>query len=539
MSDFSFINELSCDGIQMQKCLQEFYECAITAEKYYNSKPELAVASIREGAELACSIYALNKNMIINIEGLHNCLHNDTRFVQSLDNTILNKLRYIEANAEYQTAIKGEIKKLLETFFDIAKDLYITLGGTNSSEKVLQIPQATKINNTGGLNTSVPFSQIVADAFKLTNNQLQKRKTGDEEYIKISTSSWNGMQKIIEGMKQDLNTVKEQLQCKDTFLKTIDQVTNNYKQKIEYGQKDINKNLAEMMESFKKLEMGSHEKNMKLEDIYSKILLTNERLDGIDQKQSNQQKFIYQYTYSIDKTLNRFVEINEKNMERLNESTKHVLEKVKAAGQESMKIAQDFSKQVKEISAKIQFSQNKEPSTLHFRQESKKQNKIITGMMSRLRMISLGRKNYYYRLIFVSLMISYPLWGGLSYLLLNRNLGSGYSILWKAAGLTWYFISWISMYIAKVGIVFAIIRSLATLIVNLVEHKKLSKNCMVSIIRTMMYVIIAYLLGRYLFTEFYMYARVNIGWKNILMSSDIQEMKYYIRAIFDHWRRVY
>ncbi len=540
MSDFSFINELSCDGIQMQKCLQEFYECAITTEKYYNSKPELAVASIREGAELACSIYALNKNMIINIEGLHNFLHYNTSFVHSMDNAIINKLRYIEANAVYQTAIKkGMLNKLLETFFEIAKDLYITLGGTNPTEKTLHIPQEIRINNTGGLNTSVPFSQIVEDAFKITNNQLQKRKTGDEEYIKISTSSWNGMQKIIEGMKQDLNTVKEQLQSKDTFLKTIDQVTNNYKQKIEYGQKDINKNLAKMMESFKKLEMGSQEKNMKLEDIYSKILLTNERLDRIDQKQTNQQQFIYQYTYSIDKTLNRFIEINEKNMERLNESTRHVLEKVKVAGQESMKIAQDFSRQVKEISSKIQSTMNKEPSTVHSRQECKKQNKIITEMVSMLKMISLGRKNYYYRLIFVSLMIGYLFWGGLSYLLLNRNLGNGYSILWKITGLAWYFISWISMYIAKVGIAFASIRSLATLIVNLIENKKLSKNCIVSIIRTMTYMVMAYLLGRYLFTEFYMYAKVTIGWKNILMSSDIQEIKYYIKAIFDHWRRIY
>lgn len=136
-------------------------------------------------------------------------------------------------------------------------------------------------------------------------------------------------------------------------------------------------------------------------------------------------------------------------------------------------------------------------------------------------------------------MFGYLFWGGLSYLLLNRNLGNGYSILWKITGLAWYFISWISMYIAKVGIAFASIRSLATLIVNLIENKKLSKNCMVSIIRTMTYMVMAYLLGRYLFTEFYMYAKVTIGWKNILMSSDIQEIKYYIKAIFDHWRRIY
>ncbi len=535
MSNFSFIMEVEIDS-ECQKDIQEFYEHAKNAEKCLYSRPDLAVARIREGAMLLCKtlfdVPNVNKEnelagytrseviskLPLNSREIVLCIEKGTR-------------REVEKTAEHMV-------ELLKYLQDLAKIVYSQLGGdvTQVSFRSDCIEGEEKAKEA---KCYFAPEMSVREAFGQVRNEYQNKRNQYNELNALYTETFGAIHDEISGIVAQMKSIEEKIVYKEEFEKISSVLTSKVENYMNLGKRENLRLLEELSAKLRELQVANSKQTDVEQDILSKIIIIMDRMEVLDKKQDKYANTLQDYAKYTNKNMQNLIDKNKEQLHLYGQYTKVFFQKVV----ESIKTVSDkmdeCQKNIVSINNRFETMKPQKVKSKVFHRTNEKvvhQEKATSKIAGFLKSSVIDKQKKYNIFINVIWFSIVAIWLVCTYVFYEKDMFSQALVLVKCTGIIWYFGAWVLYWLGVVSMIWTVIQSIANILIHYTSSIKLTRKRKRLLCRWFLLSLTMLLLGIYVRNGFYIVIMDYYGWKNILLSKETEDIVFAIRNVIDFWR---
>lgn len=302
MSDFDFLNEHSNLKIEINDALRIVYSNAVNAEEYYTISAEKCISYIREATTEICKIYSMCYNINQNCRWLNDYINQSSNFASYIGTDAYNKLLYIQQNSKSDYCNNAEaVKNVMWYFYCACTDLHRALRGraiiSNNPHFIYVLPAVKERTASVKDNLFASLSKATNDLANARNGKAAVTENSDEVTAVIND--------LIDIVKQS----NEKLADQEKLINNLASQFEFFTKQNSLQQQDYDRTYSKINEILQLVKQSGS--SASIDDVWSKVNTIDDKIRSMEQIQKQKLNTVNNFASGVNKTLDRFVDVNE------------------------------------------------------------------------------------------------------------------------------------------------------------------------------------------------------------------------------------
>ena len=320
MSDFQFLNEHVNLKTEINDELRIVYNNAVNAEKYYAVDSKKCISYVREATTEICKIYSACYNINQNCRWLNDYISQKSRLMVCVGSDIYGKLLYIQQNCTSYNCNNVEVLKgVMWYFYCACVDLNRFLHGKSI---ISNTPHFLYVTPAVNQNQTSVKDELFSSLMRATN-ALSNMHNGETAV----TDNSNELKEVICDLIAAVEQSNEKLANQEKLINNLAGQFKAYNIQSSLQQQDYDRTYSKINEIFEIVKQNS--KAASIDDVWSKVNTIDDKIELIGQIQKQKLNTVTNITNGINKTLDKFIDINEQHLHNTGQNYSPILSVLK------------------------------------------------------------------------------------------------------------------------------------------------------------------------------------------------------------------